>query len=519
MAPKNTELRSRKRQKTEPLQQHAFEPWQLKLRALLQTKLEEHCYLYKFLEFRFPDETSLVEFSQQVDANFQPVRADLFSRVVSDGPLVAKVVNVSFDYRASNRGYVDREETLVLFDLFCAKGGFHTDSAAHPGAAPITTCEIDQRQWLTGDFNTSHPQPKLPHTLLPAKLLGLVKGWLRIQVAWFFLIGVIDLDLLKDVPDSFKRTLSYVCCYHQSGQSRETQISTHRSITLGDALTRRTPNCWSLLFQAESVLNVQGGSIDGYLSKTNQNEIMKSLYVGEKETLALTNLIGRCSAKFKSICKDGCAKWGMSHRGGPLSHLVLGSECVALNWTPPAAGEYLSTVLSLSEEGSELLALRLLGDFERMPLPLRRTHTIQDAERLSGLCCLFTHLIGKYKTMVPNAVERDDDVRYLYEKFMRKAMDTDMIEALGSDVDVPLASIGLFNALLKKRSNIVAQTHNKELQESERKLMAATYETLCLNLAEDCAASRAWRLAATLHALQASTFLFLSFLTASVVFV
>ena len=132
-----------------------------------------------------------------------------YSKDMEPGNGVFKVWHFGYTPEYGNSGLVPLEDMRSLICLICARG-FKTDSDM-AGVEKIVACSATETllgvPLITADVDVS---------VIPALSLMEVKGWKRINAAWFIIVVVMKLNLIEDMKlqeeiyDSFRAVFANV---------------------------------------------------------------------------------------------------------------------------------------------------------------------------------------------------------------------------------------------------------------------------------------------------------------------
>ncbi len=260
-------------------------------------------------------------------------------------------------------------------------------------------------------------------------------------------------------------------------------------VTLASAALRRKPNAFNYVHQLGRLALV--GKDGDIMRWSNVRSLTSVFQIGTGEAQAALNLAKRTSKTFVAIVSAAVRKYGMVR--GPVTHDALASDAIVLDMPPADLPPTWAAKCKNTDYSLQLLAQRLVGDFEATHPSVRKPATKDDIKSLQRLCCTFAYARDVFKLKVPERIY-DEAMGELESKFLARYTDIDLEAAaqLGED-PWTLGNVSDFQAVLRR---LQAQVDDEQRQRSKDLLdraNVATFEQLKSDAEHDERVIDTWR--------------------------
>jgi hypothetical protein len=316
-----------------------------------------------------------------------------------------------------------------------------------------------------------------------------VKGWSR-STAFLFILAVLVNDahlpmvaiLRRDRPDIFASFCTQHAVVHNHS-TVEARIKSAREITLGSTATRKKPNCFNYLFQAEKVMRATGSTADAMLARWSEvTAVSAILGMTREEGAATLNLIKNVPVRLRERLQRMAAKHGMFR--GPVSHGILSSPLFGLDGGPDHPVDAWREGLRNGPAVLDLVVERLDDDYSSAPALMRKTPTLAEFGLLQQRCAAFELNVSLLRLQVNGDVFAAEQPK-LRKKFCLHYMDTDLDEQVKQAAMPDPCCIPAFNDVIQNFTSQVEKERRDKHREFADRVAVATLAQLKLELLED----------------------------------
>ncbi|CAJ1371839.1 unnamed protein product [Effrenium voratum] len=403
------------------------------------------------------------------------------------GGVLLRPYHLAFRCDFGFAGTIDPDETELLVSLILSEG-FRTNPDLI-GVEKLAVVAPD-KALLESPYK---PLPRLPSAgqalidagdALPPFSVAFVKGWRRSVCALIVAEGVRTLDLLEAVSDDYKASMSTI--YGSVGRygSVRDQVFANRGVTLASSSTRRAPNCFNFLRQAE-VLERSGAASDFTEEWDTASKVAKAFQLGRTEANAVSSLRSKVAVENLQLLRDSVDVRGMR---GFLTNEVVAKDVFATGWTSGFGPlEQWQAELTNDPDGFvvHLLIQRLCVDWDKQAPSMRSAWTFRATLPVHQACGLFLHFLFLLQSRVPEEVQVQSKGR-LRELFLQGYMDAEIEHVLVNTVPPgDLRNITAFRDVTSKHENQVSEEAEKRDRELARRVAEATLAQIKSKLQAD----------------------------------
>jgi hypothetical protein len=200
-------------------------PWVHKLLQDLEVQFNEFESIDEYLEDLCGTNDKLAAMATQMAEAFPPLAGTQYSEACVPGPGIYRVHHFGFRPECGNSGLTPMEDAVALVTLVATQG-FKTDPDV-PGGEKIVVAPVEPAMFE--DYE-AYPQVQLPGEGIATGSLGQIKGWRRINAAWFVQTAAVRLNLVEELQTDERvyNSLRAVHATRPEAQTVEQQIFANR---------------------------------------------------------------------------------------------------------------------------------------------------------------------------------------------------------------------------------------------------------------------------------------------------
>ncbi|CAK9079952.1 FO synthase subunit 1, partial [Durusdinium trenchii] len=338
-------------------------------------------------------------------------------------------------------------------------------------------------EWLDGTQGGLECLPPLEpgSQLLRPFSIGYVKGWRRSVAALIVMQGFKELDIdLDTLPRPIRASFGTIHGTAGEFQDAKQAVLTSRGITMSSTSVRKSPHCFNMLRQIQVLKNAKAME-SAEVDWNSASNVAKAFAIGVKEATAVS-----CLTK---VNPEVCELLRAAIRGMRpfLQHDVIAKECFNVGWSSGKISEFEAWRIQLTNT-DELVALfvdRLIKDWDRQPVGLKKSWGYREAAQLHAVCGAFIHYTNVLKAKISEETYQAE-LPGLKEQFAGSFLDPELLHSLQSSVPPgDISSISVLRDIVKASEQRLSREAEQCNEELEKKLHEATLQHLKAKVEQD----------------------------------
>ncbi|CAK9097739.1 FO synthase subunit 1 [Durusdinium trenchii] len=290
----------------------------------------------------------------------------------------------------------DPFDMTVLMELVLSEG--FRANPNDPGTEKLAIWPITDA-WLQDKYKPLPPlNPADEEDGPPPFGVAYIKGWRRSLAALICCEGVRSLDIqLDELTDNFKASLKVIHATVGAYDSTKAAVFAARGVTMATTGTRKAPNAMNFLRQFE-VLGKAGEA-----EWNDAGKVARAFNVGKLESEAIVALQSKIHHDIVDELKSATRTRGMRSF---VTHDLLSKGIFNISFTSQVAGLEQWSAYLTNGQNNELASLfleRLKGDWDRLPVGVKKAFTWKDASVIHAACGGYLGIRESFQKNVPAA--------------------------------------------------------------------------------------------------------------------
>ncbi|CAK9030600.1 unnamed protein product, partial [Durusdinium trenchii] len=226
---------------------------------------------------------------------------------------------------------------------------------------------------------------------------------------------------------------------------------------------------------------MESAEVDPCPDWNSASNVAKAFAIGVKEATAVS-----CLTK---VNPEVCELLRAAIRGMRpfLQHDVIAKECFNVGWSSGKISEFEAWRIQLTNT-DELVALfvdRLIKDWDRQPVGLKKSWGYREAAQLHAVCGAFIHYTNVLKAKISEETYQAE-LPGLKEQFAGSFLDPELLHSLQSSVPPgDISSISVLRDIVKASEQRLSREAEQCNEELEKKLHEATLQHLKAKVEQD----------------------------------